>query len=98
MGVEWHGDHKLLEELGEKQEFERELGRLGYNPSEFIVVVRREPDVQGPGGIHPVRYKVHVTRLGADQETLTFNGGHGNAWVAQFVQDAANRARTAPRK
>ena len=98
MRVEWQGDHKLLEESGDKQDFECEAIRLGYDPGEFIVVVRREPDVAGPDGLHPIRYKVHITRLGADQETLTLSGGHGKAWVAQFVQDATNRARSRLRK
>ena len=88
MQVEWQGDHKLLDGSGEKQDFERELKRLGYDPGQFLVVVRRESDVAGP-----IRYKVHVTQLGTDRETSTLNGGYGKAWVAQFVQDATNRAR-----
>jgi len=98
MRVVWQGDHKLLDVSGEKQDFERELKRLGYDPSQFLVVVRREPDVAGPDGLYPIRYKVHVTQLGPDHETLTLSGGHDKAWVAQFVQDATNRARGLSRK
>ena len=97
MRVVWQGDHKLLDESGEKQDFERELKRLGYDPSQFLVVVRREPDVAGPDGLQPIRYKVHVTQLGPDHETLTLSGGQG-AWVAPFVQDATNRSRGSSRK
>lgn len=45
MSVEWQGDHKLLDASGEKQDFERELARLGLDPSKSLVEVRREPDV-----------------------------------------------------
>jgi hypothetical protein len=37
MPVEWQGDHKLLG--GEKPAFERELNRLGLEPSNFLVEV-----------------------------------------------------------
>ena len=97
MRVVWQGDHKLLDESGEKQDFERELKRLGYDPSQFLVVVRREPDVAEPDGLQPIRYKVHVTQLGPDHETLTLSGGQG-AWVAPFVRDATNRSRGSSRK
>lgn len=99
MHVEWQGDHKMLDRSGEKQDFEAEVKRLGHDPRQYIVVVRREPDVAGADGLYPIRYKVHITRLvGADQETLTLSGGHGKAWVAQFAQDATNRARGSSRK
>ena len=41
MSVEWQGDHKLLDASGEKQDFERELTRLGFEPSKFLVEVRQ---------------------------------------------------------
>ena len=41
MRVEWQGDHKLLDE-SVKQDFEHELERLGHDPSQYIVVIRRE--------------------------------------------------------
>jgi hypothetical protein len=99
MRVEWQGDHKLLDASGEKQDFEGELKRLGHDPGQYIVVVRREPEVAGSGGLHPIRYKLHVTRLvGSDQETLTLSGGEGNAWVAEFARDAARRDRSSSRQ
>jgi hypothetical protein len=45
MPVEWQGDHKLLGD--EKERFGRELKRLGLEPSNFLVEVRQEPDVEG---------------------------------------------------
>jgi hypothetical protein len=98
MRVEWQGDHKMLDE-SVKQDFELELERLGHDPSQYIVVIRREPDIAGSGSLPPLRYKVHITRLvGSDPETLTLSGGEGTAWVAQFAREATNRGRGSSRK
>jgi len=35
MGIEWQGDHRLLDKIG-KQDFERELTRLGLDPSQVL--------------------------------------------------------------
>ena len=48
MHVEWQSDHRLLGD-DVKQDFERELTRLGLDPSKFLVEVRREPDNAGGG-------------------------------------------------
>ena len=50
MAVEWQGDHRLLGD-DVKQDFERELTRLGFDPSKFLVEVRREPDLPGADGL-----------------------------------------------
>ena len=52
----------------------------------------------GSDGLYPIRYKVHITGLGTDHETVTLSGGQGKAWVAQFVQNATHRARNSSRK
>ena len=49
MHVEWQGDHRLLGD-DVKQDFERELTRLGLDPSKFLVEVRRESDLPGADG------------------------------------------------
>ncbi len=77
MSVEWQGDHDLLKE--EKRDFEIELRRLGYHPSEFVVVVRAEVGL---------RYSVFVSQLGRPNATLILQGGEGRNWVAQFVETA----------
>ena len=59
MPVEWQGDHKLLGD--EKPDFERELKRLSYDSSNFVVEVRREPDVERADGPEPIRYNVFIT-------------------------------------
>ena len=56
MHVEWQGDHRLLGD-DVKQDFERELTRLGLDPSKFLVEVRREPDLPGADGLDAIRYE-----------------------------------------
>jgi hypothetical protein len=89
MQVEWQGDYKLLDPSGEREAFARELKRVGYaDTASFIVVVRREPDSAGA-----IRYKVHVTEIGRDRETLTLDGGGGRDWIAEFARQARGHSR-----
>jgi len=84
MSVEWQGDHKLLDASDEKQGFERELTRLGLDPSEFLVEVRREPDVPGTGGLNIIRYSLYISDLKhPDRETWKLLRGNGENWIAQ---------------
>ena len=62
MHVEWQGDHRLLGD-DVKQDLERELTRLGLDPSKFLVEVRREPDLPGADGLDAIRYDVYITDL-----------------------------------
>ena len=41
MTVRSEGDTWVMEQLGEKQDFEAELSRLGFRHEDFIVSVRR---------------------------------------------------------
>jgi hypothetical protein len=86
MHVEWQGDHRLLGD-DVKQDFERELTRLGLDPSKFLVEVRREPDLPGADGLHAIRYDVYITDLEhPDRDTWKLHGGHGENWIAQLAQ------------
>lgn len=86
MPIEWQGDHKLLGE-GEKQDFERELKRLGLDPSKFLVEVRREPDRAKADPRSPLRYTVYISDLERpERDTVQLPGGHGENWIAQFAQ------------
>ena len=89
MHVVWQGDHRLLEADG-KQDFERELTRLGLDPSKFLVEIRREPDLPGADGLAAIRYVVYITDLEhPERDTLKLHGGHAENWIAQF--DRARR-------
>ena len=83
MSVEWQGDHKLITD--EKVAFERELKRLGFDPSNFLVEVRREPDVEGANAPDAIRYNVFITDLAhPEHETCKLHGGHGKDWIGQY--------------
>ncbi len=83
MSVEWQGDHRLLTD--EKVAFERELKRLSFDPSDFLVEVRREPDVKGPDTSGAMRYTVFITDLAhPEHETCKLHGGHGKDWIGQY--------------
>jgi hypothetical protein len=83
MPVEWQGDHKLLGAL--KSQFERELERLGFDPGNFLVEVRREPDVEGAQGSDAIRYSVYISDVAhPEHETCNLHGGHGKDWIGRY--------------
>ena len=85
MSVEWQGDHKLLGD-DVKQDFERELTRLGLDPSKFLAEVRREPELPGADGPHAIRYDVYITDLEhPDRDTWKLTGGAGENWIEQLA-------------
>ncbi|HEY3255778.1 MAG TPA: hypothetical protein VGJ91_17590 [Polyangiaceae bacterium] len=86
MHVEWQGDHRLLGD-DIKQDFEREMTRLGLDPSKFLVEVQREPDLPGADGLRAIRYVIYITDLEhPDRDTWTLHGGHGENWITQLAQ------------
>jgi hypothetical protein len=90
MPVEWQGEHKLLGNA--KEDFERELGRLGLEPSSFLVQVRREPSAGGAEGSRAIRYDVYINDLKhPDRETWKLEGGPGKNWIAEFAAAVKHR-------
>ena len=86
MPIEWQGDHKLLGD-DVKQDFERELTRLGLDSSTFLVEVQREPDLSRADGLDPTRLNVYVTDLEhPDRDTWTLRGGRDENWIEQLAQ------------
>jgi hypothetical protein len=92
MHVVWQGDHKLLDKSGEKQDFERELTRLGLDPSKFLVEVRREPDLPGADGLYAVRYDVYISDLGHPDRERIFEPS--NSWIRMRRRFGRPRARS----
>ena len=85
MSVLCSGQTTVLEQLGEKQDFEAELSRRGYRHEEFTLHV--EPD--GRFGSHSVwnpRYEVKVTHA-PTQTVRSYTGGSRHNWVARFAKD-----------
>jgi hypothetical protein len=88
MTVRCDGDAWIMEQLGEKQDFESELSRLGFRHEDFALHVRRA----GFGEINRVwksNYAVRVTNAALGKRNIYW-GGPGENWVGQFATDAAN--------
>lgn len=86
MHVEWQGEHRLLGD-DVKQEFERELTRLGLDPGKFLAEVQRETDAPGGAGPSAIRFNVFVSDLEhPDRDTWTLSGSQGENWIAQLAQ------------
>ena len=87
MTVRCEGDSWVMEQMGEKQDFEAELSRLGIPHENFTLHVRRG----GVGVIETVRrshYAVRVTHTITGSRGIYW-GGPGENWVAQFATDVA---------
>lgn len=85
MAVRCEGDSWIMEQVGERQDFEAELSRLGIRHEEFCLHVRRG----GLGGADrnwESHYAVRVTDLVTGTKNIYW-GGPGENWVAQFVTD-----------
>ena len=87
MTVRCDGDSWIMEQVGEKQDFEAELSRLGLRHEDYSLHVRRG----GMGGIARGRgshYAVRVTNVVKGIRGIYW-GGPGETWVAQFATDVA---------
>lgn len=90
MTVHCEGDCRLLEQRGEKQDFEAELSRLGLGHDEFTLhVLRQGTQTRNPGWSQS--YSVTVTHVLTGRSCL-YQGGPGREWAAQFTRDLANIA------
>ena len=88
MTVRCEGDRWMMEQLGEKQDFESELSRLGFRHEDFALYVRRA----GLGGIDRTwtsNYAVRVTHSASGKCNIYWGGPREN-WVEQFARDAAS--------
>ena len=88
MSVRCEGDASIMEQLGEKQDFESELSRLGFPHEEFLLYVRRA----GLGGVDrnwASNYAIRVTNIRTGKRNVYW-GGPGEKWVEQFASDAAH--------
>src|SRR5882757_6423105 len=88
MTVRCEGDSRVMEQLGEKQDFESELSRLGFAHEAFTICVRR---VRAPesGTTWLENYSVCITNIVAKRSNIYW-GGPGERWVAQFAADVAS--------
>jgi len=88
MTVRCEGDPWIMEQLGEKQDFESELSRLGFRHEDFALYVRRA-GLGGTNRIWSSNYAVRVTHTRSGKCNIYWGGPREN-WVGQFALDAAN--------
>jgi hypothetical protein len=84
--VHSEGDTWVMEQLGEKQDFEAELSRLGIRHEDFTLRVRRARPAEA--GLWAYHYAVRVTNCQSAKSDIYW-GGPGENWVAQFARDLA---------
>jgi len=104
MTVRCEGDARIMELLGEKQDFEAELSRFGFRHENFSLCVRRA-DRASDNAYWSTNYAVQVSFVSDDKRKCNvYWGGPRENWVAQFVVDLANglygeptQVRAAPR-
>lgn len=87
MAVVAKGYSQIMAQLGEKQDFEAELSRLGYRHEDFSLMVRRAR-LTGPVDGWTASYTVCVTDLRTSRSNVYW-GGPRMQWVAQFASDLA---------
>ena len=88
MVVECAGDRWVMEQVGEKQDFEAHLSRLGFRHEDFALHVRRADPRRG-NRTWTSHYAVRVVNAVTGKRNIYW-GGPGEDWVAQFASDAAN--------
>jgi hypothetical protein len=99
MTVHCEGEREVLEQLGERYEFETELTRRGFRHEDFSLHVMRErPRPRKSEWLQ--RYAVTVVQLCADRRKVerrkVYSGGGRQRWVAEFARDLADGAFGAP--
>ncbi|HXX82975.1 MAG TPA: hypothetical protein VEN29_03230 [Casimicrobiaceae bacterium] len=77
-----------MEQIGEKQDFEAELSRLGFRHEDFALYVRGA-NFRGSSRAWTSHYAVRVTNTAVGKRNIYW-GGPGEDWVGQFAADARN--------
>lgn len=88
MSVRCTGDNRLLEQVGEKREFECLLSSWGLPHENFELRVRRVRHRQ-LGDAWSCDYAVSVTRTDSDVRHV-YLGGPSYRWIQRFAADLAN--------
>ena len=85
MTVHCEGECRLIEQTGEKQDFEAVLGRLALPHENFVLQVRRLRKY-GRDAEPGLDYQVTVTAL-APERLRMYQGSAAQSWVAQVTLD-----------
>ena len=90
MSVRCLGDCRLVEQVGEKQDFECVLTAQGVGHEDFVLRVRRVANHRlGPEWSSD--YSVTIVRL-ATRRRRVYLGGPAHEWVQRFAADLARGA------
>ncbi len=85
MAVRCEGDLWVMEQVGERQDFESELSRFGLQHEDFHLQVRKAA-FNAKKTAWTSNYAVAVTNAVTGRRNIYW-GGPGQNWVAQFVAD-----------
>jgi len=85
MAVHCAGDSREMELLGEKQDFESELSRLGFMHEAFMLQVRRASATVSDSNWSS-NYTVCVTNTFTKRQNIYW-GGPGKRWISDFSSD-----------
>jgi len=86
MTVHCEGDCRLIEQLGEKQDFESELNQLGFRHEGFMLYIGVVSS-KAPGRVH-YDYYVTVANIATGQQRV-YHGGPRHDWVKACARDLA---------
>ena len=94
MSVRCIGDTSTMEQLGEKQDFESQLSRLGFRHEDFKLHVGQEQrgDAKSVGARVYAVDLIHVIT----GKSKIYWGGRGADWVAKAADDLARGLFGAP--
>jgi hypothetical protein len=85
MSVVCTGRARVIEQLGEKQDFETELSRRGFRHEDFTLHVEAAKAPRSKAAWNP-RYDVEV-RHAPTQTIRAYRGGPRTNWVSSFAKD-----------
>ena len=91
MTVHCEGDCRVVEQLGEKQDFEAELSRHGFKHEDFALRVTHQVPEGAKRGARQSRgddYLVTVVNVATQKQRL-YHGGPRQEWVVQCAADLA---------
>jgi len=83
MSVACTGDVRVIEQLGEKQDFEAELSRRGFRHEDFALQIAR---VAASGAGWDPRYDVAVIHVPTRSKRI-YQAGPRRNWVSAFIKD-----------
>jgi hypothetical protein len=90
MTVHCEGDRWVMEQLGERFDFETELTRQEFRHEDFALHVMREREPPGKTE-WASRYAITVVNVRNDRRMVYRSGGR-KGWVARFARDLGNGA------